>query len=108
MRGFFVIGGALLWGFPRRRYDAASGLNYNYFRDYDLSTGRYVQSDPVGLMAGVSTYGYVGGFPLVWVDMYGLLRWTTNSIVWSPALVPGLQTRTFPGDGISTVTGNVA
>ena len=93
--------------FPGQRYDAASGLNYNYFRDgYDASTGRYTQSDPVGLMAGVSTYGYVSGSPLVWFDMYGLLQWTTNPIVWSPTLVPGLQTRTFPGDGASTVTGS--
>ena len=33
--------------FPGQRYDAVSGLNYNYYRDYDLSTGRYVQSDPI-------------------------------------------------------------
>jgi RHS repeat-associated protein len=92
--------------FPGQRYDVASGLNYNYFRDYEPGTGRYVQSDPIGLMAGVSTYGYVSGSPLVWADMYGLLQWTTNPIVWSQTLVPGLQTRTFPGDGVSTVTGS--
>lgn len=98
---------ALDMRFPGQRYDAASGLNYNYFRDgYDASTGRYTQSDPVGLMAGVSTYGYVSGSPLVWFDMYGLLQWTTNPIVWSPTLAPGLQTHTFPGDGASTVTGS--
>lgn len=28
------------------------GLNYNYFRDYEPNTGRYVQSDPIGLMGG--------------------------------------------------------
>ncbi len=93
--------------FPGQRYDAASGLNYNYFRDYDPTTGRYTQSDPMGLMAGVSTYGYVSGTPLAWSDMFGLLQWTTNPVVWSPTLAPGLQTRTFPGDGISTVTGSI-
>lgn len=93
--------------FPGQRFDAASGLNQNYFRDgYDASTGRYTQSDPVGLMAGVSTYGYVSGSPMTWFDMYGLLQWTTNPIVWNPTLAPGLQTRTFPGDGVSTVTGS--
>ncbi|MDH5821409.1 RHS repeat-associated core domain-containing protein, partial [Luteimonas sp. RD2P54] len=90
--------------FPGQRYDATSGLSYNYFRDYELTTGRYSQSDPLGLMAGVNTYTYVSGSPLVWADMYGLLQWTTNPIVWSPTLAPGLQTRTFPGDGLSTVT----
>ena len=45
---------------------------YNYFRDYDPSTGRYVQSDPVGLVAGINTYGYVHQNPLVWRDPLGL------------------------------------
>jgi RHS repeat-associated protein len=31
--------------FPGQRYDAVSGMNYNYFRDYDAVTGRYVESD---------------------------------------------------------------
>ena len=41
---------------PGQRYDAETGLHYNYFRDYDPSTGRYVQSDPTGLQGGLDTY----------------------------------------------------
>lgn len=58
--------------FPGQRYDSATGMNYNYYRDYDPSTGRYVQSDPIGFAGGTSTYGYVGGSPLVSTDFYGL------------------------------------
>ena len=47
-------------------------LNYNYFRDYDPATGRYIQSDPLGLNAGLSTYAYVRGNPLGAVDLKGL------------------------------------
>jgi len=41
--------------FPSQYFDAETGLNYNYFRDYEPGTGRYVESDPVGLRGGVST-----------------------------------------------------
>lgn len=57
--------------FPGQRYDAASGLNYNYFRDYDPATGRYVQSDPIGLAGGISTYGYVEAQPFSQIDILG-------------------------------------
>jgi RHS repeat-associated protein len=58
--------------FPGQRYDAASGLSYNYFRDYDAATGRYSQSDPVGLQGGISTYGYAEQNSLVAIDPQGL------------------------------------
>jgi RHS repeat-associated protein len=58
--------------FPGQCFDAESGLHYNYFRDYEPGTGRYVQSDPVGLWGGVTTYLYVDGDPSFRIDPFGL------------------------------------
>ncbi|MWK59987.1 RHS repeat protein, partial [Pseudomonas otitidis] len=58
--------------FPGQVADAHSGLYYNYFRDYDPETGRYVESDPIGLGGGLNTYGYVQGNPVKLVDLLGL------------------------------------
>lgn len=51
--------------------DAEVGLHYNYFRDYDPTTGRYVETDPIGLQGGLNRYGYVGGNPIQWTDPTG-------------------------------------
>jgi RHS repeat-associated protein len=57
---------------PGQYFDAETGLNYNYFRDYEPGTGRYVESDPVGLKGGVSTYSYVASQPTGRIDRWGL------------------------------------
>ena len=57
--------------FPGQYADDETGLNYNYFRDYDPVTGRYVESDPVGLRGGINTYSYANNEPTMLVDETG-------------------------------------
>jgi RHS repeat-associated protein len=54
--------------FPGQYFNQETGLHYNGFRDYDPSTGRYVQSDPIGLLGGFNVYDYVNADPLLEID----------------------------------------
>lgn len=55
--------------------DKETNLHYNYYRDYDPQTGRYIQSDPIGLDGGPNTYLYANANPLMYIDPYGLWAW---------------------------------
>jgi len=67
--------------FPGQYFDKETNLAYNNYRDYDPSTGRYVQSDPVGLSGGLNTYAYVLDAPLSYIDEFGqLVNWTGQLI----------------------------
>jgi RHS repeat-associated protein len=58
-------------GFPGQTRTLAD-LYYNRYRDYDPTTGRYLQSDPIGLAGGDNPYSYAEGNPLSVIDPLGL------------------------------------
>jgi len=60
--------------FPGQYADDETGLSYNYFRDYDVALGRYIETDPIGLAAGVNTYSYTDNRPIMLSDARGLDR----------------------------------
>jgi RHS repeat-associated protein len=73
--------------FPGQYFDPETGLNQNFFRDYDAATGRYREPDPMADLSHRSLqsptfdtellspwYTYVGANPTNYIDPLGLLR----------------------------------
>jgi RHS repeat-associated protein len=71
---------------PGQYYDLETGRHYNYFRDYDPSIGRYIESDPIGLRGGLNIYGYAGSRPIVRFDRLGLYAGDSHSHMTKDAL----------------------
>jgi RHS repeat-associated protein len=65
-----ALSGFAVQGFPGQRRTLPD-LYYNRYRDYDPSTGRYIQADPIGLAGGASPYGYAMNNPLRYTDPTG-------------------------------------
>jgi len=75
--------------FPGQYFDAETGLNQNHFRDYDPATGRYAQSDPIGLAGGsFSTYAYANNNPISNIDLLGLAYFASRPLSGLPWLGP--------------------
>jgi RHS repeat-associated protein len=64
-------GGFISARFPGQFADGILPFYYNHAREYEPSTGQYIESDPIGLDGGVATYSYVDGNPLSRVDPNG-------------------------------------
>jgi RHS repeat-associated protein len=70
-------------GFPGQS-QTTTDLYYNKYRDYDPTTGRYIQADPIGLAGGASPYSYAMNNPLRYTDPTGKLPiaiplWPSNA-----------------------------
>jgi RHS repeat-associated protein len=82
--------------FAGQYYDEESGNYYNYFRDYDPSTGRYLQSDPIELLGGLNTFTFVRDNPVSKIDPKGLFD--------LPPIFGGVEGNALGGFGYTIVT----
>jgi RHS repeat-associated protein len=65
--------------FPGQYEDVETATHYNYMRTYLPMVGRYGESDPIGLYAGLNTYVYADGAPSFYSDPFGLDRGATRA-----------------------------
>ena len=92
---------------PGQYYDHESGYHYNLFRIYNPEIGRYITSDPLGLIPSANPAAYPRN-PSRWSDPLGLApdvySGNTDGGSWDPAEEPYLyrgvpcQTHLDPGE----------
>jgi RHS repeat-associated protein len=83
--------------FPGQYYDAETGNNYNYFRDYNPMIGRYIEADPIGQAGGINLYVYAGANSILSADPSGLLLGGPGATIGNPPGLPGTTIGPPPG-----------
>jgi RHS repeat-associated protein len=66
--------------YPGQYEDQETGTYYNWQRDYNPDTGRYLTPDPLGMPDGPNRYAYVQNKPHVFADPWGLAMITYYAI----------------------------
>jgi RHS repeat-associated protein len=64
-------------------------LYYNMYRDYDPTTGRYIQADPIGLAGDPNPYAYALNNPVSNTDPEGLNAVTAGRLAWGAGGLAG-------------------
>ncbi|MFI5501006.1 putative T7SS-secreted protein [Nocardia asteroides] len=83
---------------PGQVFDAESGLHYNLQRYYDPGTGRFLTSDPLGLLPSPNPHAYPDN-PTRWIDPLGLAPDVTDCEMAGEPPAPGIVFRALsPGE----------
>jgi RHS repeat-associated protein len=66
--------------FPGQYFDVETDWSYNLNRDYVPNSGRYLETDPIGLWSGTNTYRYANANPSRFTDRLGLDDESNNDV----------------------------
>jgi RHS repeat-associated protein len=93
--------------FPGQWWDFTTGLHYNFFRDYDPQTGRYLEADPIWQLGSIHLYAYADHSPVNIIDPLGwwIRNYTNTSQIVKPergpiAVLPPMSEWDGSPDGI--------
>ena len=89
-------------------FDEESNLNYNYFRNYQPTQGRYTQGDPIGLQGGINRFTYVENNPLNDLDPLGLAGLLGNKAIDNQPLTGGGGGGALPAPNFAVSSGGTA